>query len=167
MDSTFINEFCKIDFEYIFAKECIKLLHHALMLGKTCDIASKLCLKVATPIINIFNNRLQHEHGVINIKDNHLYLLDIIRNYCYFNMTQNERLKLKQFPINNIDSIDIIFAPVYELFDPDAICFDKERYQCICQCVCPCHCHHKQNCACYSDEFIRWFRVDLDMIVDS
>ena len=105
------------------------------------------------PIINITKN----EH----IKEYNTYIEDTkdinsicsyLMNICferYFELSQDEYSKIREFMDNNIDTVESILAPMYEFFDLSKKCYDSYYY-------CPCNCHCKKNnrkCVCLTDKY--------------
>ena len=90
------------------------------------------------PIINITKN----EH----IKEYNTYIKDTkdINSICsylmhicferYFELSQDDYSKIKEFIDNNIDTVESILAPMYEFFYLSKKCYDS-------YCYCPCNCH--------------------------
>ena len=94
------------------------------------------------PIINITKNEHTKEYTtyIEDTKD-----IDSICSYLmntftekYFNLTQDEYLKIKKFIDNNIDTVESILAPMHEFFDLSKKCYDSYSY-------CPCNCNCKKN----------------------
>ena len=79
----------------------------------------------------------------------------------YFNLTQDEYLKIKKIIDNNICTVEAILKPMHEFFDLSKKCYDK-------YCYCPCNCHCKQNnrkCACLTDKYIEFCKEDSIIIL--
>ena len=73
-------------------------------------------------------------------------------NICferYFELSQDEYSKIREFMDNNIDTVEFILAPMHEFFDLSKKCYDS-------YCHCPCNCHCKKinrKCVCLTDKY--------------
>ena len=112
------------------------------------------------PIINITKNKHikeynKHNKDTKNVDNICLSLMNICSER-YFKLSQNEYSKIKEFMDNNIDTVEVILAPMHEFFD-----LSKKRYDSYC--YCPCNCHCKQNnrkCVCLTNKYIKFCKED-------
>ena len=94
------------------------------------------------PIIDITKNEHRKEYNTY-IKDtkdiNNIcsYLIDICFEK-YFELSQDEYSKIKEFIDNNIDTVESILTPLHEFFVLYKKCYDS-------YCYCLCNCHFKKS----------------------
>ena len=144
MSDTFIDMIRNIDFLYGFIYDCTDLINNLYDHNNYDHLVIKLRNEFILPIINITKN----EH----IKEYNTYIKDTkdINNICsyligicferYFELLQDEYLKIKEFIDNNIDTVESILAPMHKFFD-----LSKKCYNGYCYCPCNCHCKKKKN----------------------
>ena len=137
MSDTFIGMIRNIDFLYGFIYECTDLINNLYDPNNYDHLVIKLCNEFVLPIINITKT----EH----IKEYNTYIKDTkdinsicsyLMNICferYFEVSQDEYSKIKEFIDNNIDTVESIVAPMHEFFYLSKKCYD-----------CYCYCHFKK-----------------------
>ena len=97
-------------------------------------LAIKLCKEFVIPIIIITKKEHIEEYDR-HIRDNRdifstcSYLMNICKER-FFELTQDEYLKIKKFIDNNIDVIEYAFAPIINYFDLYKKCYNY--YYCSC-----------------------------------
>ena len=160
MSDTFVGMLCDIDLLYGFSHEYMYLINNLFELDNYGHLVSKLCDEFVLPIINITKDKRIKEYNTY-VKDTKdvdcicLYLMYICAEK-YFNLTQDEYLKIKTFIDNNIYTVEAILAPLHEFFYFSKKCYDK-------YCYCPCNCHCKQNnrkCVSLTDKYIKFYKED-------
>ena len=132
MCDDFIKTINDVDFIYGFIYECAKLINN--LHEYNYNLAIKLCEEFVMPIIIITKKEHIEEYNM-HIRDN----TDIfstcshLMNICkerFFELTQDEYLKIKKFIDNNIDVIEYAFAPIINHFDLYKKCYS--HYYCPC-----------------------------------
>ena len=131
-----------IDFLYGFIYECTDLINNLYDHNNYHHLVIKLCNEFVLSIINITKNEHIKEYNTY-IKDTKdinsicTYLMDICFER-YFELSQDESSKIKEFIDNNIDTVESILTPMHEFFD-----LSKKSYDSYC--FCPCNCHLKKK----------------------
>ena len=164
MSDTFAGMLCNIDLLYGFIHEGTYLINDLYELNNYGHLVEKLCDKFVLPIINITKDKHKKEYYT-HVKDTKnvdcifLYLMYICTEK-YFNLTQDEYLKIKKIIDNNIYAVEAILPPMHEFFYLSKKCYDK-------YCYCPCNCHYKQNnrkCVCLTDKYIKFCKEDSTIL---
>ena len=138
----FIKTINDVDFIYGFFYECAKLINNLHEYNDYNYLATNLCEEFFMPIIIIAKKEHIEEHNR-HIRDNTdifstcSYLMNlmnlmnvIICKERFFELTQDEYLKIKKFIDNNIDVIEYAFAPIINYFDLYKKCYS--HYCCSC-----------------------------------
>ena len=117
----FIKTINDVDFIYGFIYECAKLINNLHEYDNYNYLAIKLCEEFVMPIIIITKKEHIEEYNM-HIRDNTdifstcSYLMNICKER-FFELTQDEYLKIKKFINNNIDVIEYAFTPITNYFD--------------------------------------------------
>ena len=77
----FIKTFCEVDFEYMFAIECMHLINFAFKKYDFSDLAIKLNLKFVEPVINIVRDKAIPDYICFKV--------------FYEDFSEDQRLKIK------------------------------------------------------------------------
>ena len=134
MCDDFIKTINDVDFIYGFIYECAKLINNLHEYDNYNYLAIKLCEEFVMPIIIITKKEHREEYNM-HIRDNAdifstcPYLMNICKER-FFELTQDEYLKIKKFIDNNIDVIEYAFAPIINYFDFYKKCYN--HYYCSC-----------------------------------
>ena len=134
MCDDFIKTINDVDFIYGFIYECAKLINNLHEYDDYNYLAIKLCEEFVIPIIIITKKEHIEEYNR-HIRDNTdifstcSYLMNICKER-FFELTQDEYLKIKNFIDNNIDVIEYAFAPIINYFDLCKKCYN--HYYCSC-----------------------------------
>ena len=134
MRDDFIKTINDVDFIYGFIYECAKLINNLHRYDNYNHLAIKLCEEFVIPIIIITKKEHIEEYNR-HIRDNTdifstcSYLMNICKER-FFELTQDEYLKIKKFIDNNIDVIEYAFAPLINYFDLYKKCYN--HYYCSC-----------------------------------
>ena len=129
MSDTFVGMTCNIDLLYGFIPECTYLINNLYEHNNYNHLVLKLCDEFILPIINVTKVKHEKEYNT-HVKDTKdvdricLYLMYICAEK-YFNLTQDEYLKIKKNLDNNIYTVEAILAPMHEIFDLSRKCYDK------------------------------------------
>ena len=121
MCDDFFKTINDVDFIYGFIYECAKLINNLHEYDNYNYLAIKLCEEFVMPIIIITKKEHIEEYNM-HIRDNTdifstcSYLMNICKER-FFELTQDEYLKIKKFIDNNIDVIEYAFAPIINYFD--------------------------------------------------
>ena len=132
MCDDFIKTINDVDFIYGFIYECAKLLNNLHEYDNYNYLAIKLCEEFVIPIIIITKKEHIEEYNR-HIRDNTdifstcSYLMNICKER-FFELTQDEYLKIKKIIDNNIDVIEYAFAPIINYFDLYKKCYN--HYYC-------------------------------------
>ena len=134
MCDDFIKTINDVDFIYGFVYECAKLINNLYEYNNYNYLAIKLCEEFVIPIIIITKKEHTEEYNR-NIRDNTdiFSICSYLMNICkerFFELTQDEYLKIKKFIDNNIDVIEYEFAPIINYFDLYKKCYN--HYYCSC-----------------------------------
>ena len=119
MYDDFIKTINDVDFMYRFIYKCAKLINNLHEYSN--HLATKLCEEFVMPIIIITKKEHIEEYNR-HIRDNTdifstcSYLMNICKE-SFFELTQDEYLKIKKFIDNNIDVIEYAFLPIINYFD--------------------------------------------------
>ena len=130
----FIKTINDVDFIYGFIYECAKLINNLHEYGNYNYLAIKLCEEFVIPIIIITKKEHIEEYNR-HIGDNTdifstcSYLMNICKEK-FFELTQDEYLKIKKVIDNDIDAIEYVFAPIINYFDLYKKCYN--HYYCSC-----------------------------------
>ena len=127
MCDDFIKTINDVDFMYGFIYECAKLINSLHEYNNYNYLAIKLCEEFVIPIIIITTKEHREEYNR-HIRDNTdiFSTCSYLTNICkerFFELTQDEYLKIKKFINNNIDVIEYAFASIIIYFD-----LYKKRY---------------------------------------
>ena len=130
MCDDFIKTINDVDFIYGFIYECAKLINNLYEYNNYNYnyLTIKLCEEFVVPIIIITKEEHIEEYNrhirdiINNLKDNTdiFSICSYLMNICkerFFELTQDEYLKIKKFIDNNIDVIDYALAPMHDYFD--------------------------------------------------
>ena len=134
MCDDFIKTINDVDFIYGFIYECAKLINNLHEYDNYNYLAIKLCEEFVMPIIIITKKEHIEEYNM-HIRDNTdifstcSYLMNICKER-FFELTQDEYLKIKKFIDNNIDVIEYAFVPIINYFDFYKKCYS--HYYCSC-----------------------------------
>ena len=134
MCDDFIKTINDVDFIYGFISECAKLINNLHEYNNYNYLAIKLCEEFVMPIIIITKEEHIEEYNR-HIRDNTdifstcSYLMNICKER-FFELTQDEYLKIKKFIDNNVDVIEYAFAPIINYFDLYKKCYN--HYYCSC-----------------------------------
>ena len=134
MCDDFIKTINDVDFIYGFIYECAKLINNLHEYDNYNYLATKLYEEFVMPII-IITKKEHIEEYHMHIRDNTdifstcSYLMNICKER-FFELTQDEYLKIKKFIDNNIDVIEYAFAPIIHYFDFYKKCYN--HYYCSC-----------------------------------
>ena len=117
MCDDFIKMINDVDFIYGFIYECTKLINNL----HNNYLATKLCEEFVMPIIIITKKEHIEEYNR-HIRNNTdiFSTCSSLMNICkerFFELTQDEYLKIKKFVHNNIDVIEYVFVPIINYFD--------------------------------------------------
>ena len=98
-------------------------------------IIIKLCSEFVMPIINITKKEHEKEYVINNLeRDTNMFdICSYLMNICherYFELSQDEYLKIKDFVDNNVDTIEYAFAPMIDYFDLCKKCYSHYYCQC-------------------------------------
>ena len=134
MCDDFIKTINYVDFIYGFIYECPKLINNLYEYDNYNYLAIKLCKEFVIPIIIItkkehieeYNRHIRDNTGTFSIFS---YLMNICKER-FFELTQDEYLKIKKIIDNNIDVIEYAFAPIINYFDLHKKCYN--HYYCSC-----------------------------------
>ena len=134
MCDDFIKTINDVDFIYGFIYECAKLINNLYEYNNYNYLAIKLCEEFVIPIIIIKKKERIEEYNR-HIRDNTdiFSICSYLMNICkerFFELTQDEYLKIKKFIDNNIDVIEYAFAPIINYFDLYKKC--SNHYYCSC-----------------------------------
>ena len=141
MCDDFIKTINDVDFIYGFIYECAKLINNMYEYNNYNYLAIKLCEEFVLPIIIITKKEHIEEYNrhirdiINNLEDNTdiFSICSYLMNICkerFFELTQDEYLKIKKFIDNNIDVIDYALAPMNNYFDLYKKCY--YHYYCSC-----------------------------------
>ena len=161
MCDDFIKTINDVDFIYGFIYECTKLINNLHEYDNYNYLAIKLCEEFVMPIIIITKKEHIEEYNM-HIRDNTdifstcSYLMNICKER-FFELTQDEYLKIKKFIDNNIDVIEYAFAPIINYFDFYKKCYN--HYYCSCYNYCFEHIefHEKIIKIYFNIEYIKFF----------
>ena len=134
MCDDFIKTINDVDFIYGFIYECAKLINNLYEYNNYNYLAIKLCKEFVMPIIIITKKEHIEEYNrhirdiINNLEDNTdiFSICSYLMNICkerFFELTQDEYLKIKKFIDNNIDVIDYALAPMNNYFDLYKKCY--------------------------------------------
>ena len=134
MCDDFIKAINDVDFIYGFIYECAKLINNLYEYDNYNYLAIKLCEEFVMPIIIITKKEHIEEYNR-HIRDNTdiFSICSYLMNICkerFFELTQDEYLKIKKFIDNNIDVIEYAFVPIINYFDLYKKCYN--HYYCSC-----------------------------------
>ena len=112
---------------YGFIYECAKLINNLHEYDNYNYLAIKLCEEFVMPIIIITKKEHIEEYNMIytDIFSTCSYLMNICKER-FFELTQDEYLKIKKIIDNNIDVIEYVFAPIINYFDLYKKCYNVE-----------------------------------------
>ena len=141
MCDDFIKTINDVDFIYGFIYECEKLINNLYEYNNYNYLTIKLCEEFVKPIIIITKKEHIEEYNrhirdiINNLEDNTdiFSICSYLMNICkerFFELTQDEYLKIKKFIDNNIDVIDYALAPMNNYFDFYKKCY--YHYYCLC-----------------------------------
>ena len=133
MCDDFIKTINDVDFIYGFIYECEKLINNLYEYNNYNYLAIKLC-EFVIPIIIITKKEHIEEYNrhirdiINNLEDNTdiFSICSYLMNICkerFFDLTQDEYLKIKKIIDNNIDVIDYALAPTNNYFDLYKKCY--------------------------------------------
>ena len=134
MCDDFIKTINDVHFMYGFIYECAKLINNLHEYDDYNYLAIKLCKEFVMQII-IITKKEHIEECNKHIRDNTdlfstcSYLMNICKER-FFELTQDEYLKIKKFIDNNIDVTEYAFAPIINYFDLHKKCYNH----CYCSC---------------------------------
>ena len=128
MCDDFIKTINDVDFIYGLIYECAKLINNMYEYDNYNYLAIKLCEEFVIPIIIITKKEHIEEYNR-HIRDNTdiFSICSYLMNICkerFFELTQDEYLKIKIFIDNNIDVIEYAFAPIINYFDLYKKCYN-------------------------------------------
>ena len=130
MCDDFINTINDVDFIYGFIYECAKLINNLHEYDNYNYLAIKLCEEFVMPIIIITKKEHnRHIRDNTDIFSTCSHLMNICKER-FFELTQDEYLKIKKFVDNNVDVIEYAFAPKINYFDFYKKCYN--HYYCSC-----------------------------------
>ena len=134
MCDDFIKTITDDHFIYGFIYECAKLINNLHEHDNYNYLAIKSCEEFVMSIIIITKKEHIEEYNM-HIGDNtdifstSSYLMNICKER-FFELTQDEYLKIKKFIDNNVDVIEYVFAPIIYYFDLYKKCYN--HYYCSC-----------------------------------
>ena len=134
MCDDFIKTINDVDFIYGFIYECAKLINNLHGYDNYNYLAIKLCKEFVIPIIIItkkehveeYNRHIRDDTDIFSTCS---YLMNICKER-FFELTQDEYLKIKKFIDDNVDVIEYAFAPIINYFDLYKKCYN--HYYCSC-----------------------------------
>ena len=132
MYDDFIKTINDVDFIYGFIYEYAKLINNLHEYDNYNYLAIKLCKEFVMPIIIITKKEHLEEYNM-HIRDNTdifstcSYLMNICKER-FFELTQDEYLKIKKIIDNNIDVFEYAFSPIINYFDFYKKCYS--HYYC-------------------------------------
>ena len=132
MCDDFIKTINDVDFIYGFIYECAKLINNLHEYDNYNYLPIKLCEEFVMPIIIITKKEHIEEYNM-HIRDNTdifstcSYLMNICKER-FFELTQDEYLKIKKCIDNNVDVIEYAFAPIINYFEFYKNCYS--HYYC-------------------------------------
>ena len=115
-----------IDLLYGFIYECADLVNNLYNHNNYYHFAIKLYNKFILPIIDIIEFERTRKYDTKNIENIFSHLMDI----CCDELLRYEYEQIKIFINNNIDNIESILAPMYDVFDLYKKCY----HNCCCMC---------------------------------
>ena len=134
MCDDFIKTINDVDFIYGFIYECAKLINNLHEYDNYNYLAIKLCKEFVIPIIiitkkehiEVYNRHIRDNTDIFSTCS---YLMNICKER-FFELTQDEYLKIKKFIDDNVDVIEYAFAPIINYFDLYKKCYN--HYYCSC-----------------------------------
>ena len=141
MCDDFLKTINDVYFMHGFIYECAKLIHNLYEYNNYNYLAVKLCEEFVIPIIIITKKEHIEEYNrhirdiINNLEDNKdiFSICSYLMNICkerFFELTQDEYLKIKKFIDHNIDVTDYALAPMNNYFDLYKKCY--YHYYCSC-----------------------------------
>ena len=131
MCDDFIKTINDVDFIFRFIYECAKLINNLHEYDNYNYLAIKLCEEFVIPIIIITKKEHIEEYNR-HIRDDTVSTCSYLMNICierFFELKQDEYLKIKKFIDNNVDVTEYGFAPIINYFDLYKKCYN---YYCSC-----------------------------------